>query len=128
MLGTFPTYITQAATSQWYLTKWQLPKCAILKRQLPNNFLAAALGLLVCSSRSAQSPSLSKAATLGPFAACGTSVGLTFVKLPLGNLHIWKTSTWDIVTCEVALGKMPVGKCITLWNLLPSLRKLLSNN
>ena len=36
---------------------------------------------------------------------------LTFKKLPFGKLHIWEVATWNkIVTWEVTIGKMPLGK------------------
>ena len=38
---------------------------------------------------------------------------LTFGKLPLEMIYIWKVSTWQIVTWEVTLGKMPLGKYLT---------------
>ncbi len=34
---------------------------------------------------------------------------LTFRKLLLGNLYIWVVATWEIVSREVAHGKMALG-------------------
>ena len=33
--------------------------------------------------------------------------------MPLGKLPIWKDATWEIVTCKVSLGIMPLGKYLT---------------
>jgi len=65
MLGTFPKGFSQAATSQGYFPKWQLPKCAICQVQisLTNLLTATALGPLAHPSHSAQPP----------IVACGTS-------------------------------------------------------
>ena len=69
MLGTFPKDFPQVATSQGYFPKWQIPKCAISQAVTfpavalgPKPVLAATLGPLDHSSRSAQPPPLQPAA------------------------------------------------------------------
>ena len=60
--GNFPSLFSQVANSQRYFPKWKLPNgifpsdnfpVQFPERQLPKSVLAAALGLLVSSSRSA---------------------------------------------------------------------------
>jgi len=77
MLGTLPKDFSQAATSQGYFPKWQLPNSAI----------SHAANSQVCSSRSARPlPPFQPAAPQRPY-------------LPLEK--------WDIVTWEDTLEKMP---------------------
>ena len=65
----------------------------------------------MCNFPSGNFQSPSKSQRSAQIAACGASDRMpnqTFRKLPLGKLHMWK-----IATCEVALGKMPLGKYLS---------------
>ena len=103
MLGTFPRVLSQVATSQ---------KCAISRAATfqvwpsrssrPRSNLAAALGPLAHSNRSARPP-------LPPAAPQSLTCG----KLSLGKLYIWEVATWENTLGKLPLGKMPLGKYLT---------------
>ena len=83
------------------------------KRQHRKSVLAAALDT---------QPVLATA--LGPLAHLSRSSrrlrgpNLTFGKVQLGKLHnIWEIATLEIVAWEVALGKLPLGKYLTPFNI-----------
>ena len=89
MLDTFPKASQIRKIPNKEFPNWQLPK----------SVLAAALGP-------------------PPIAACGASEGLIYPLevAELGNLHNWnwEATTWEIVTWEANLGKMLLGKYLTL--------------
>ena len=37
----------------------------------------------------------------------------TFVKLPLGKLHIWEIATWEKKLGKISIGKIPLGIYLT---------------
>jgi len=131
MKGTFPKDFSQVATSQGYYPKCHLPKgifpsgnflnVQFPKRQLPKSALAAALssqyvpatalGPISNPCRSGRPP---PHCSLRPLRGRYS----TFGKLPLGtSLHIWEVATREILTGEVAIGKMSLGVYLTPWQM-----------
>ena len=113
--GNFPSLFSQVANSQRYFPKWKLPNgifpsdnfpVQFPERQLPKSVLAAALGLLVSSSRSAL-PLTHPSRSASPPPHCrlrrprrpNPSLG----KLQLGKLKLWKLS----------IGKSPMRKYLS---------------
>ena len=92
--GNFPRVFFEVASSQGYFYKWQRPKCAISQTATfqvvlasalsPRSVLAVALCPLAHPSCCVR-PEFSLRRLRGP--------NLTFGKLPLGKLHIWKVVT-----------------------------------
>ena len=108
-----PEAIPSIITVVDYMTSLNLvpsgnfPRVFFPSGNFPNVLFFQTATSQVCPSRSAQStacstPDPSQPQRSAPIAACGTSEGLTFGKLPLGKLHIWEVATW-----ENAFGKVP---------------------
>ena len=97
MLWYFPKGIFPRATSQVTISQATTYQVC-LRRSL--RFLAAALGTLAHSSRSARPPHRNCSLRLRRY-------NLTFGKLSLGKLHIWKIATCKTVTWEVPVMKIP---------------------
>ena len=119
----FPKGFFQVATSQGYFPKWQLPKnVQFTKWQLPKCAIFRAATSQVWPSRSAR-PRSNLAAALGPLAHSNRSArpplppaapqSLTCGKLPHGKLYIWEVATWENTLGKLPLGKMPLGKYLT---------------
>ena len=110
MLGTFLKHFSQAATSQVATSlmcnflRGNFPSLSFTQRQVRQPFLTAALGPQTHPSRSARS--LCSLRRL-------RKPNISFGKLLLGKMYIWEVATLEIVTWEVALGKMPLEKYLT---------------
>ena len=121
--GNFPSLFSQVANSHRYFPKWKLPNgifpsdnfpVQFPERQLPKSVLAAALGLLVSSSRSALPLTHpSRSASPPPIADCGAPEGLTLA----WEVAAWEIETLEIVNWEVAHEKISFWECFyQIWS------------